>query len=382
MDRRSEDRLDTGRSAVSSKRALLEVSKTIERDVIKAVLDAGADAAEDAAPVVIVLFQDASYFDKAAHRFARVAEHAEVIAGFAGQPRWLPDGVIHLPLDDLDELAEDWTLLVLSAYASVGLISTDAHRTVSLAALEANRAFHSQVSCSPPLIARQALDVLDVAGSLLPVEVAARARARAEALLQTHSSPSERTHQAIYEATLDRMLQLGQQLGLAEDLSRIDPLTGAYNRRFLEEQLASLGRRHPDVGVLAFDLDAFKDINDRYGHAAGDTALRAFVELLRSRLRPPSMIVRLGGDEFVALVPGIDLDGAHARAEEIVQAVQALRLPSPFEQVRMGVSVGVDRQQPARLDLAAVDAALYRAKTATRGSVDLVDHAGNLSATS
>ncbi len=381
MDRRNDDQPEVSGTAVASKRALLEISRTIERDVVGAVLDVGSDAGDDAAPVVIALFQDASYFDGAAHRLARFAEHTQVIAGFVGEPRWLPDGVVHLPLFEHDELAEDWTLLVLSEYASAGLISSDAHRTVGVAALEANRAFYAQVSCSPAVLARTALDILDLVGSRLPAEVVQPARDRAEALLRSPSSQSARAHEAIYEASLERMLRLGQQLGRAEDLSVIDPMTGAYNRRFLEEQLASLGRRHPDVGVLAFDLDGFKSINDRYGHAAGDSALRAFVELLRSHLRPPSMIVRLGGDEFVALIPGISLDGAHARAETIVQAVGALRLPSPFEEVRLSVSIGVDRQQPARLDLAAVDAALYRAKSATRGSVDRVEHADGMFAT-
>ena len=91
------------------------------------------------------------------------------------------------------------------------------------------------------------------------------------------------------------------------NLSLLDPLTGLYNRRFAEQRLSeevARSRRHGNpLTVLALDLNDFKQINDRYGHPAGDLVLKAFAERLRKVSRGSDLAVRLGGDEFLVLLP-------------------------------------------------------------------------------
>lgn len=126
------------------------------------------------------------------------------------------------------------------------------------------------------------------------------------------------------------------------------------------------------------DLDHFKSINDRYGHAAGDVALQAAARLLREHQRGADLAARLGGEEFAMLLPETDLDGAAALAERLRAGCEALRLDVPggaLTGVRVTMSVGavscgVDDKS---LDdvLRRTDAALYRAKHAGRNRVEL-----------
>ena len=121
-----------------------------------------------------------------------------------------------------------------------------------------------------------------------------------------------------------------------------DPLTGVYNRYFMREQLELLDRlaasyRRP-YAVIALDLDGLKEINDRFGHQAGDAALRAFAADLRGSIRPEDIPVRIGGDEFIVVLPDADVRLAASIAERIVSAV-ATRAGDPAAVT--GVSAGV-----------------------------------------
>ena len=91
------------------------------------------------------------------------------------------------------------------------------------------------------------------------------------------------------------------------DLSILDPLTGLHNRRFgeqrLEEELARSERNGDPLAVLLFDLDYFKEINDQFGHAAGDAALKEFSRRLKRAIRACDVPVRIGGDEFLVILP-------------------------------------------------------------------------------
>ncbi len=137
-------------------------------------------------------------------------------------------------------------------------------------------------------------------------------------------------------------------LARIEHLAFTDPLTGLGNRRRLEEQIeVTLWSARADdtsVALLYLDLDAFKAVNDRLGHGAGDELLVQVAERLRVRLRRSDLVARLGGDEFVVAIPGLDRSGAPAEADRLAQQLSALvRQPVVLagEQVSVGVSVGV-----------------------------------------
>jgi diguanylate cyclase (GGDEF)-like protein len=149
--------------------------------------------------------------------------------------------------------------------------------------------------------------------------------------------------------------------------AHLDDLTGLANRRGLERYLAALGRQGvEEIALLFTDVDEFKDVNDRYGHVAGDAALIRVGRVLQTSIRPADFAVRLGGDEFAVVLAGADLEIAQRRAEEIVSTLGA----QPWGEIAAGldvtVSVGLTTGEPARIpELAArADAALYAAKAA------------------
>jgi diguanylate cyclase (GGDEF)-like protein len=160
-----------------------------------------------------------------------------------------------------------------------------------------------------------------------------------------------------------------------ERLSHEDALTGLANRRRWDAQLettcAEARQRGSAVGVLLLDIDHFKKVNDRHGHAGGDDVLCAVADLLRSRVRAGDLVARLGGDELAVLMPGADVDRAVELAERLRQEAAALQLPG-FEPGELSLSLGVAAAAGARvfpLELTAqADSQLYRAKI-TRNSV-------------
>lgn len=155
-----------------------------------------------------------------------------------------------------------------------------------------------------------------------------------------------------------------------------DPLTGARNRRHLDEQLARLGaataRGRVDT-LLAIDIDHFKAINDRHGHGVGDAVLKALVALVHERVRQDDELFRVGGEEFVLLLPRTPPDDARKVAEGLRRHIEASEL---LPGLRITVSIGVSIRtphgafDPARW-LAAADAALYEAKHGGRNRVVL-----------
>lgn len=144
--------------------------------------------------------------------------------------------------------------------------------------------------------------------------------------------------------------------------ARFDALTGLLNRHGMEERLQqTLPLVHPDaapLGIVMIDIDHFKRINDRFGHATGDMALRAVAAVLRARLRKSDIAARLGGEEFVLMLPGANAEDALRAASELV----ALVADTVFDTVgRITISCGVAQMTPAD---AGVDAALRRADKA------------------
>lgn len=152
-----------------------------------------------------------------------------------------------------------------------------------------------------------------------------------------------------------------------EHQARHDPLTGLFNRTALSEAYLSLGYSDDALTcVHCFDLDGFKDVNDRFGHAVGDALLTGIAERLRESLDPPAIAVRIGGDEFVILQPDVR-DSGHA--EILARRVLDI-LGAPYqiagEEISIGISLGYTMALSGSADLehmmATADKASYRAK--------------------
>jgi diguanylate cyclase (GGDEF)-like protein len=160
-------------------------------------------------------------------------------------------------------------------------------------------------------------------------------------------------------------------------LSSIDALTGAFNRAGLQNQGGRLAQRlqraRREMAVLMIDVDHFKQINDSFGHAAGDEVLRFLTRLLRQELRPMDVLARLGGEEFVLVLDGIDAADALRLAERLRVRIAAEAVAIDGGSVAYTVSIGVVTSAQAGYELATLmvegDRAMYAAKQAGRNQV-------------
>jgi diguanylate cyclase (GGDEF)-like protein len=173
----------------------------------------------------------------------------------------------------------------------------------------------------------------------------------------------------------------------AQRLSLTDPLTGLWNYRCLRESLRREVERASRFGrmlaVLVLDLDHFKEVNDTYGHAAGDAVLGEFARRIRIGLREVDVAFRQGGEEFVVLLPETDAYGGAIVAERLGAAVRDRPVPvdarraEPGGQIPLTVSIGVavypEHGANAQDVLAAADEALYAAKKAGRDTYRLAE---------
>jgi two-component system cell cycle response regulator len=172
--------------------------------------------------------------------------------------------------------------------------------------------------------------------------------------------------------------RLRSDLGSALEMALTDPLTGLYNQRYLRRHLSGLmesgqGRY---LAVLMVDVDHFKSVNDRFGHASGDRALRLIADSLRINTRVFDSVARYGGEEFVIVMPGTNAEEAAAAGERLRLAVEAIDFAtSDNEPIPLTVSVGVACALGAKgspeLLLHAADVALYDAKRNGRNRVEI-----------
>lgn len=172
---------------------------------------------------------------------------------------------------------------------------------------------------------------------------------------------------------------LRESEGRFRHLALHDPLTGLATRTLLQDRLnvalESAKRRGPGLAVLMVDLDSFKEINDTYGHPAGDEILRVTASRLLRCVRKEDTVARLGGDEFVVLLPSLpDLHAAESVAAKIVKDL-ATPISIEGRDVPVSGSVGVCAASADELDSDALlrnaDAALYRAKAKGRGCFEI-----------
>ncbi|MEG2940492.1 MAG: diguanylate cyclase [Thermomonas sp.] len=195
----------------------------------------------------------------------------------------------------------------------------------------------------------------------------------AAALVRTRVLRAQR--EALEQRVAERTAELDEANARLLDLSYRDVLTGLANRRRLRDAL----ERMPDgmtTALVFFDVDRFKELNDRFGHPAGDEVLRRIVQALASCTPDEAVLARYGGEEFACLLPGMDTAQAAAVAEEMRAAVDAMsvQIPDGPQDARVSVSAGVasrtlhapeDRQRLLR----DADIALYQAKGAGRNCV-------------
>jgi diguanylate cyclase (GGDEF)-like protein len=170
-------------------------------------------------------------------------------------------------------------------------------------------------------------------------------------------------------------------------LSRVDGLTGIDNRPYFivqaERELEASRKLQQEVCVILCDLDHFKTINDKHGHATGDHVLRQAVQACRAHLRVSDLFGRFGGEEFCILLPGCSLADARLRCEQLRAAIATIAVDpantSSTVSASFGVAASTSSGYELRQLLAHADAALYRAKYAGRNCVVLYDtmHAGN-----
>lgn len=162
------------------------------------------------------------------------------------------------------------------------------------------------------------------------------------------------------------------------DASRTDSLTGTANRRYFDERLLEELERFKRTGIglsLALaDVDYFKQVNDEFGHLAGDAVLKALVLTMRAGTRPYDLVARWGGEEFIILLPDTELALAIDVADRMRVAFAAETVPAVSRSITVSFGIAAARSgDTADTLLARADAALYRAKESGRNRVCVVD---------
>lgn len=206
----------------------------------------------------------------------------------------------------------------------------------------------------------------------MPEELAPVFEAIVELSLQLNHAHDElrQTLARREDEVAQRTAQLREALRELDRLARTDPLTGALNRRGRDEFLQTLAQTAAavsSIGVLLLDVDHFKAYNDRYGHRAGDNALRSMVDAIRAHIRADTdAVVRTGGEEFCVLLPGAGAARASQVASRIIQQLIQQGIEHRDSELgRLTCSVGIAvAYHPTRMDEAmdTADQALYRAK--------------------
>jgi diguanylate cyclase (GGDEF)-like protein len=181
----------------------------------------------------------------------------------------------------------------------------------------------------------------------------------------------------LLSAQRGRIIEEVEQLqAKLRDASVRDPLTGLFNRRYLDatlrRELHRSQRENRPLALMVVDADHFKRVNDHYGHAGGDEVLRQIARVLEDRHRSEDVVCRYGGEEFVVVLPGSDLAFAAGRADQLRQLIAALEIPTDGGFAHITVSIGVAATLPGddadRLFKRA-DAAVYQAKHEGRNRV-------------
>ncbi len=182
----------------------------------------------------------------------------------------------------------------------------------------------------------------------------------------------------------DELDRLRREHEEAREHARRDCLTASYNRRYLDERLATLldepNVHRAGLSIALVDIDHFKQVNDRHGHPLGDRVLQQVVSLLDADLPADAFVARYGGEEFALVMPGSDLESAVDIGERARQRVDGYPWGDVAEELRVTVSIGIshDVARPPDVTQLIVDSdqLLYAAKDSGRNAVAFRDAAG------
>lgn len=299
----------------------------------------------------------------------------------------------HLKQDGHTVLCADCGFQALELYRRErpGLVLTD-WRMPSISGVELCRAIRAQAGDQPVYCIMltavtdedQVVEALDAGADdyvykpFRPRELLARLRAGERIVaLQTEVSRTAGDLRHANDELAAVNLKLSVAIQRLERLARTDMLTGLANRAAgverLEECWAASNRDGAPLSVLMLDLDHFKSINDRHGHAVGDYVLKTHARILRHEVRAGELTCRFGGEEFLIVCPNTQEESAANLAERLRQAIESYPLDEAAPELRLTISVGVaqrsaDMAGPDRL-IKAADDALYAAKRAGRNRV-------------
>jgi diguanylate cyclase len=181
---------------------------------------------------------------------------------------------------------------------------------------------------------------------------------------------------AVGIATYRLTRRVRDQNRMLAELSRTDGLSGLLNKISWEQivyvEMARCRRSHRPASLLMIDVDHFKQINDRYGHPAGDHVIRNVAAIVSRTVRASDISGRFGGEEFAVVLPETDIEGAAVIAERIRKRIEAATM-EPAEGIRCTVSIGIAAAQPDVEDagdwISRADRALYEAKRLGRNLV-------------
>jgi diguanylate cyclase (GGDEF)-like protein len=176
---------------------------------------------------------------------------------------------------------------------------------------------------------------------------------------------------------INQLDEINKLRGELEEQAIRDPLTNAYNRRymseFLDKEVARAQRENTPVTIVIMDMDNFKQFNDTYGHKCGDLVLQAITKFLVEHSRRGDIVCRYGGEEFVILMPNASLETSYERAEmwrqdfsESVIEYEDMKLSATFS---AGVATFPEHGRTGDAILQAADKALYKAKDAGKNKV-------------
>ena len=174
-----------------------------------------------------------------------------------------------------------------------------------------------------------------------------------------------------------QLIEIGTLQSQLREQAIRDALTNVFNRRYLEEtlerELARAERETYPLCVIMMDLDYFKDVNDTYGHEAGDVVLKALADTVKRQSRQGDFVCRYGGEEFVLVMPNIGVETARQRAEELHELINSLKIAygvfTLTTTISMGVATYPEHGKTKEELLRAADRAMYIAKNSGRNRV-------------
>lgn len=187
----------------------------------------------------------------------------------------------------------------------------------------------------------------------------------------------EKSLRQVNDKLQGQLIEIGLLQSRLREQAIRDPLTNVFNRRYLEEtldrELSRAARENYPVCIIMMDIDHFKQVNDTYGHEAGDLVLKAIADMLSEQCRRGDFACRYGGEEFVVVMPNISLDTAYERAENLRRSLTLLRVPYEYYSLNVTISMGIacypENGQSREATLRAADQAMYAAKEAGRDHI-------------